>query len=56
MSFPEEAFCDAVTLTKRDWSEEQVKVQNRLKKFSLQAGHEEMIDSARLRFVLRLSI
>lgn len=55
MSFPDEAFWEAVTLTKSDWSGEHVKVQNRLKKFVLHAGHDEMIDSARLRLVLRLS-
>lgn len=56
MSLPGDAFCDAVTLTNSDWSGEQVKVQKRLKKFVLQAGHDDMIDSARLRFELRLSI
>ena len=56
MNFPEEASCSAVTLTKRDWSGEQVKVQKRLKKFSLQAGQDDIIGSARLRFELRASI
>lgn len=33
----------AVTLIKRLWSGEHVKVQKRLKKLSLQAGHEAMM-------------
>ena len=56
MSFPEDAFSVAVTLTKRDWSEEQVKVQKRLKKFSLHAGQDDIIGSTRLRFEVRSSI
>ena len=56
MSFPEDAFCEAVTLTKSDWSGEQVKVQKRLKKFSLHAGHEDMIGSARFKLDFRFSI
>lgn len=55
MIFLFDAWCIAVTLTKSDWSGEHVKVQNRLKKFSLQAGHEEMMDSARLRLLLKAS-
>ena len=45
----------AVTLTKSDWSGEQVKVQKILKKLVLQAGQAEMIDSALLRLVLKAS-
>ena len=56
MSFPEDAVAVAVTLTKRDWSGEQVKVQKRLKKFSLHAGQDDIIGSARLRFEVRSSI
>ena len=56
MSFPDDASLVAVTLTKSDWSGEQVKVQKRLKKFSLHAGHDEIMGSARLRFELRSSI
>ena len=56
MSFPEETFCDAVTLTNKDWFGEQVKVQKRSKKLVLHAGHEDIIDSARLRLVVRASI
>ena len=41
--------------TNSDWSGEQVKVQNRLKKFVLHAGQVEMMDSALLRLVLRAS-
>lgn len=55
MSFLEVEVAVAVTLTKSDWSGEQVKVQKRLKKFVLQAGHAEMIGSALLRFVLKAS-
>ena len=46
----------AVTLTKRDWSGEQVKVQNKSKKFFLQAGQDEMMGSAFFKFDFRASI
>ena len=55
MSFPEEAFCVAVTLTKSDWSGEQVNVQKRLKKFALHAGQEDIIGSALFRLELSAS-
>ncbi len=45
----------SVTLRKSDWSGEHVNVQNRLKKLSLQAGHEDMMDSARFKFVVKAS-
>ena len=45
----------AVTLTNKDWSGEQVKVQNRLKKFSLHAGQAEMKDSADFRLLPKAS-
>ena len=56
MSFFVLAVAVAVTLTKSDWSGEQVKVQKRLKKLVLHAGQAEMIDSALFKLVLRASI
>ena len=50
MSFEVVDSCVAVTLTNSDWSGEHVNVQNRLKKFSLQAGQDDIMGSARLRF------
>ena len=56
MSFLEDVSSMAVTLTKRDWSGEQVKVQKRLKKFTLQAGQEDMMGSALFRLLLNALI
>jgi hypothetical protein len=46
----------SVTLMNSDWSGEQVKVQKMSKKFSRQAGHEEMMPSASFRFFPSASI
>ena len=45
----------AVTLTKSDWSGEQVNVQKRLKKFSLHAGQDDISLAAVSRLLPRAS-
>ena len=54
--FPDLLVSVSVTLIKRDWSGEQVKVQKILKKFSLHAGQEAMIPSASFKFLESASI